>query len=282
MTGTGASTDAFGANGHNLVCTNVVADECEQAVNVGASDGEFPRDVVVSHVAAYNCTATGETLAPIRVAAIAGVSVSNVTIRTAASDIGLLIAGPGTGTVCDGVSVVGARVVDVNGSGAGNRGGVRVQDATDVTVIGCEFDDIASGIGVRILRCVDGVIALNHYDSGRVVSIPTGETNTDMYVFGNRGNTIVVDTSANTARDNVGLLTENNGTATLEDGNTTVVVTHGLGVTPNLKDINVTPSEAWGAFTQFWKHTPTATEFTIEVDQDPGQDVDFSWSASVQ
>jgi hypothetical protein len=72
-----------------------------------------------------------------------------------------------------------------------------------------------------------------------------------------------------------------NGVVTLEDGNTTVVVTHGLGVTPDLKDISVTPSEAWGAATQFWKHTPTSTQFTIEVDQDPGQDVDFSWSAFV-
>jgi hypothetical protein len=75
---------------------------------------------------------------------------------------------------------------------------------------------------------------------------------------------------------------EANGTATLINGTTTVVVTHGLGAAPDIKDINVTPSEAWGAFTQFWKHSPTATEFVIEVDQDPGQDVDFSWSASVQ
>jgi hypothetical protein len=73
-----------------------------------------------------------------------------------------------------------------------------------------------------------------------------------------------------------------NGTATLANGNTTVVVTHGLGVTPGLKDITVTPSESWGAFTKFWKHTPTSTQFTIEVDQDPGQDVDFSWTAAVQ
>jgi hypothetical protein len=73
-----------------------------------------------------------------------------------------------------------------------------------------------------------------------------------------------------------------NGTATLLDGNTTVVVTHGLGVTPDIEDISVTPIELWGAATQFAAHTPTSTQFTIEVDQDPGQDVDFAWSASVQ
>jgi hypothetical protein len=77
-------------------------------------------------------------------------------------------------------------------------------------------------------------------------------------------------------------LTENNGTATLLDGNTTVVVTHGLGVTPDIEDISVTPIELWGAATQYSAHTPTSTQFTIEVDQDPGQDVDFAWTASVQ
>ena len=42
------------------------------------------------------------------------------------------------------------------------------------------------------------------------------------------------------------------GTATLLDTNTTVVVTHGLGVTPAAGEIVVCPIEAWGAATQFW------------------------------
>jgi hypothetical protein len=73
-----------------------------------------------------------------------------------------------------------------------------------------------------------------------------------------------------------------NDTATLANGATSVVVTHGLGVTPDIEDISVTPIEAWGAATQFWISTPTSTQFTITVDQDPGQDVDFAWTASVQ
>lgn len=73
-----------------------------------------------------------------------------------------------------------------------------------------------------------------------------------------------------------------NGTATLANGNTSVAVTHGLGVTPDIQDISVTPIEAWGSMTQFWINTPTSTQFTINVDQDPGQDVDFAWTASVQ
>jgi hypothetical protein len=72
-----------------------------------------------------------------------------------------------------------------------------------------------------------------------------------------------------------------NGTATILNGSTAVVVTHGLSVTPGIEDISVTPIELWGTATQFRATNPTATEFTIEVDQDPGQDVDFAWSAHV-
>lgn len=38
----------------------------------------------------------------------------------------------------------------------------------------------------------------------------------------------------------------------------------------------------WGSATQLWAHKPTSTQFTFEVDHDPGQDVDFAWTVSVQ
>lgn len=73
----------------------------------------------------------------------------------------------------------------------------------------------------------------------------------------------------------------NKGVATLLDGETSVVVTHGLGVTPVAGNIMVTPIESWGSATKFWFDTITATQFTIKVDQDPGADVDFAWQANV-
>ncbi|KKL63849.1 hypothetical protein LCGC14_2170990 [marine sediment metagenome] len=77
-----------------------------------------------------------------------------------------------------------------------------------------------------------------------------------------------------------GWVSENSGTATLVNGQTSIVVAHGLDFTPTAKNITVTPIEAWGAMTQFWTNTFTATEFTINVDQNPGQDVDFAWTAT--
>lgn len=72
----------------------------------------------------------------------------------------------------------------------------------------------------------------------------------------------------------------NRGTTTLVNGQTAIVVTHGLGVTPLAGEIVVCPIEDWGAMTSFWVHTLTSTQFTITADQDPGADVDFAWQFS--
>ena len=81
--------------------------------------------------------------------------------------------------------------------------------------------------------------------------------------------------------DNDGYVTENSGTSTLVNGQTSIAVTHGLAVTPAIGDVIVTPIEAWGAATQYWISAYSSTTFTITVDQDPGQDVDFAWKAVV-
>lgn len=78
-----------------------------------------------------------------------------------------------------------------------------------------------------------------------------------------------------------GYITENSGTATLVNGQTSIAVNHGLAVTPVAGDIMVTPIEAWGSMTEFYIDTYTSTQFTINADQDPGQDVDFCWKAIV-
>lgn len=80
----------------------------------------------------------------------------------------------------------------------------------------------------------------------------------------------------------IGYLSKNNGTATVASGATTAVVTHGLGATPALDDISVTPTNNMGSATKFWITTPTSTQFTINVDADPtGSGATFVWSADV-
>lgn len=83
---------------------------------------------------------------------------------------------------------------------------------------------------------------------------------------------------------NTGWITENSGTATVASGGpTTIVVAHGLSVTPAAKDIVATPTNNMGSATKFWISTIDATNFTINVDVSPGASstATFAWQAKV-
>lgn len=81
-------------------------------------------------------------------------------------------------------------------------------------------------------------------------------------------------------RNNIGFATEASGAATVANGTTTIVVNHGLAKTPALSNITVTPTNNLGTATKFWISTVTATQFTINVDADPGATTaTFVWTA---
>jgi hypothetical protein len=72
------------------------------------------------------------------------------------------------------------------------------------------------------------------------------------------------------------------GTATIANGDTSVNVTHGLGETPSIQDISVTPTNSLGSATKFWVSAVSSTTFTITVDADPGSDTAiFAWKANI-
>lgn len=87
--------------------------------------------------------------------------------------------------------------------------------------------------------------------------------------------------TANIVRGNPGFVSESNGTASIASGATTVVVTHGLGFTPTLQQISMTPTSSIGSATKPpWISTPTSTQFTITLNADPVATVGFVWRAS--
>lgn len=102
---------------------------------------------------------------------------------------------------------------------------------------------------------------------------------------GGSGPTVALVESAGTntvVRNNIAWATEASGTATVASGNTTAVVTHNLAVTPSLANISVTPTNNLGSATKFWISNPTSTQFTINVDVDPGATTaSFSWTAEI-
>lgn len=99
--------------------------------------------------------------------------------------------------------------------------------------------------------------------------------------WGANGPTIALVESAGTntiVRNNLAWATEANGTATVLSGTTSIAVTHGLAVTPALANISVTPTNNLGSATRFWISNPTNTQFTINVDVNPGATTaTFAW-----
>jgi len=72
----------------------------------------------------------------------------------------------------------------------------------------------------------------------------------------------------------------NSGTATVANGQTTIVVAHALGKAPTR--VYVTPTNSMGNAAKFWVDTIGATEFTINVDADPGATTAiFNWRAVI-
>lgn len=99
----------------------------------------------------------------------------------------------------------------------------------------------------------------------------------------NSAPTITMLESAGTntiVRNNIGWVTESNGTATVTNGTTSIAVNHGLSTTPALNMISVTPTNNLGTATKFWISGIGATQFTINVDANPGSNTaTFAWSA---
>lgn len=170
------------------------------------------------------------------------------------------------------ISIVASEILQNSNNFAGSYDGICI-DGGDNTY----FRSIV--ISDNIIGIVDGTTQRHG------INIETGD---GISVIGNVMITEHTSTIRNVSngtnihiRSNIGFVTENSGTATLANGTTSIVVTHGLAVTPAAGDIVVTPIEAWGNMTQFYIDTYTSTQFTIHADIDPGQDVDFAWKAII-
>lgn len=91
----------------------------------------------------------------------------------------------------------------------------------------------------------------------------------------------IVDQTANSKiYGNVGYITENSGSGSIVSASTSDIITHGCDYTPNAGDITITltenPTNTPGAI---WVDTITATEFTVNCENDPGaSNLDFRWA----
>lgn len=168
--------------------------------------------------------------------------------------------------------------------------GVQVSQANDVRIAGNRLQGCAEGIrlGGTAGNLVERVSVLDNWILDNTSRGMALQYTDEIQIVGNilHNNTagiLFFNTNTNlTFRHNHGFITENNGTATVTSGNTTIVVGHGLDRTPDLQDISVTPTNNLGNASLFWISTPTSTQFTINVDADPGATTaTFVWTAAI-
>lgn len=158
----------------------------------------------------------------------------------------------------------------------------------DSNFIDNTFRNVAAGDAIRADNCANAVFEGNRFIACaqmgiRLMSVAASAVT----VRGNdlRGVTgTKVATQADTVvRDNLGYVTEANGTATVASGTTSIAVTHGLARTPALKDISVTPANLPANDVRWYVSAVAATTFTITTSGDPGAGgATFAWSAEVR
>ncbi len=152
------------------------------------------------------------------------------------------------------------------------------------TIIGPTTDSIqVAGNCQHVLVCGNTVIGATDYDL-YVYPGPfpaTGIRVVDNHFYGDASGPIdpvwLTSTGVVIVENNTGYITENTGNATVLNGNTTVVVNHGLAETPTVVIVSPTllsNSSSW------WVTAIGATQFTINVDADPGAGTaTFHWYA---
>jgi hypothetical protein len=67
------------------------------------------------------------------------------------------------------------------------------------------------------------------------------------------------------------------GIATIANGTTSVVVSHGLAVTPVAQDFTLMAAGTLSGAVNFWVDTITSTQFTIHAVTAPGADIAVAW-----
>lgn len=142
--------------------------------------------------------------------------------------------------------------------------GIKLQAGSNIIVSGNRIKNNARGIWV-LVGVADYIITDNILSDNTTSMLDSGGAVTK------------------TISRNIGYVTENSGSSLITSAATTVVVTHGLAVTPAAENITIigkeNPTNSVGTV---WVDTITSTQFTVNVENDPGaSNWDFGWRAIV-
>jgi parallel beta-helix repeat protein len=161
--------------------------------------------------------------------------------------------------------IEGNYCLDNNQAADASDGGIRLASSSSITVDGNQcYDD-------QVVKTQNwGVVSDGTASGNRIINNNLTPNKTAAAAF----------VGANTVRQNTGWITEAQGSTAITAGNTSVVVTHGLSVTPEVGAIQVTRASAPGSDTAYWVDTVGTTTFTLHVNANPGGTVYFYWQAT--
>jgi len=166
-------------------------------------------------------------------------------------------------------SIISNNIVRNNAQATADRAGIFLQvgtgESTDNVLMGNEcYDDQATKTQAH------GIQEANAADYNVIIGNDVRENKTaGIVVVGS--NTIV--------RNNLGYITENSGSATVLNTTTSIVVNHGLATTPTRVLLT---ARLWSDAAKAWVTNLTTTQFTVNVDVDPGVETAiFDWRAQV-
>ncbi len=179
-----------------------------------------------------------------------------------------------------------------------NQNGILLSGAQRCKVVNClikdndqtgGYDGIQLAASATPVNSTDNLIVgntiLSTGDTKHTYGIREADSNQDNnrilhnYISGVDTAPILHQGAGTLVKDNIGYVTENSGTATIANGQTSVTITHGLATTPTR--VHVTPTLLSNA-ASFWVTDKGATTFVINVNADPGAGTaTFDWKAQV-
>jgi hypothetical protein len=184
-------------------------------------------------------------------------------------------------------NITGNYIHDINGYGINIISGVKNAIVNNNLIYRYGKDQVANRAGIHIRISTNNTMMGNKIFGLTGSSTPTaGSPYWSIYEENTSDSNIMVGNSMNQPISFVGaasIIAQNDGFKTEAAGTAnattvTTTVTHGLGYTPALKDISVTPTTTWGAMTKFWIESPTSTQFTIKMDN--AATVTFAWQVT--
>jgi len=197
------------------------------------------------------------------------------------------IQNPKTNGITFTASTVGSGIVAFNDITSPGGRGFKATGLVESLITGNMVKDSFSD-GFQLVNCTKNTVTSNNIQDSGGWSITGGGTSDYNLVVSNtvQGGTsgeINTDLGANSiVRNNLGHVTENSGTSSIDSGTTTKAVAHGLSGTPTVISIAFR-EQGTNDFGRWWVDTIGATNFTLNVSADPGaSNLDFAWEAKVK